>query len=133
VPIQPLPESLQLHLWNCKCSSLSIPFRSFMDYGFLPFRFNLIPPLSFLLSHRYPMLETIQKYLWPRLCKLDQQTLWVTRPARAHTLNMEAFAQNSENCIKESNNELNNELSLMILQKHWLLLALKQLRFHYRN
>jgi len=24
---------------------------------------------------RYPMLEHIQKYLWPRLCKLDQRTL----------------------------------------------------------
>ena len=33
----------------------------------------------FLYCHRYPVLETIQKYLWPRLCKLDQQTLWVTK------------------------------------------------------
>uniref|UniRef100_A0A0D3G8A3 HhH-GPD domain-containing protein n=1 Tax=Oryza barthii TaxID=65489 RepID=A0A0D3G8A3_9ORYZ len=41
VPIQPLPESLQLHLLEL-----------------------------------YPVLETIQKYLWPRLCKLDQQTLY---------------------------------------------------------
>ncbi|KAL5202081.1 hypothetical protein ABZP36_013033 [Zizania latifolia] len=41
VPIQPLPESLQLHLLEL-----------------------------------YPILETIQKYLWPRLCKLDQQTLY---------------------------------------------------------
>ncbi|PNT71154.1 uncharacterized protein LOC100844361 isoform X2 [Brachypodium distachyon] len=41
VPIQPLPESLQLHLLEL-----------------------------------YPVLETIQKYIWPRLCKLDQQTLY---------------------------------------------------------
>ncbi|RXI06547.1 hypothetical protein DVH24_025683 [Malus domestica] len=25
---------------------------------------------------RYPMLESIQKYLWPRLCKIDQRTLY---------------------------------------------------------
>ncbi|KAF8396460.1 hypothetical protein HHK36_018082 [Tetracentron sinense] len=41
VPLQPLPESLQLHLLEM-----------------------------------YPMLETIQKYLWPRLCTLDQRTLY---------------------------------------------------------
>ncbi|XP_048546768.1 protein ROS1C-like [Triticum urartu] len=41
VPIQPLPESLQLHLLEL-----------------------------------YPVLETVQKYLWPRLCKLDQKTLY---------------------------------------------------------
>ncbi|TKY53045.1 ROS1 protein [Spatholobus suberectus] len=41
VPLQPLPESLQLHLLEL-----------------------------------YPVLESIQKYLWPRLCKLDQKTLY---------------------------------------------------------
>ncbi|KAM7264003.1 hypothetical protein ACFE04_001686 [Oxalis oulophora] len=41
VPLQPLPESLQLHLLEM-----------------------------------YPLLETVQKYLWPRLCKLDQPTLY---------------------------------------------------------
>ncbi|CAA7060914.1 unnamed protein product [Microthlaspi erraticum] len=41
VPLQPLPESLQLHLLEM-----------------------------------YPLLESIQKYLWPRLCKLDQKTLY---------------------------------------------------------
>ncbi|XP_076904571.1 DNA glycosylase/AP lyase ROS1-like isoform X2 [Bidens hawaiensis] len=41
VPLQPLPESLQLHLLEM-----------------------------------YPVLETIQQYLWPRLCKLDQRTLY---------------------------------------------------------
>ncbi|GAV58401.1 HhH-GPD domain-containing protein [Cephalotus follicularis] len=41
VPLQPLPESLQLHLLEL-----------------------------------YPVLESIQKYLWPRLCKLDQRTLY---------------------------------------------------------
>ncbi|KAK9131177.1 hypothetical protein Sjap_011664 [Stephania japonica] len=41
VPLQPLPESLQLHLLEM-----------------------------------YPVLETIQKYLWPRLCTLDQRTLY---------------------------------------------------------
>ncbi|XP_077235874.1 protein ROS1A-like isoform X2 [Tasmannia lanceolata] len=41
VPLQPLPESLQLHLLEM-----------------------------------YPIQETIQKYLWPRLCKLDQRTLY---------------------------------------------------------
>ncbi|KAL2933563.1 Protein ROS1 [Bienertia sinuspersici] len=41
VPLQPLPESLQLHLLEL-----------------------------------YPILESIQKFLWPRLCKLDQKTLY---------------------------------------------------------
>uniref|UniRef100_A0A7N0U9Z3 HhH-GPD domain-containing protein n=1 Tax=Kalanchoe fedtschenkoi TaxID=63787 RepID=A0A7N0U9Z3_KALFE len=41
VPLQPLPESLQLHLLEM-----------------------------------YPVQESIQKYLWPRLCKLDQKTLY---------------------------------------------------------
>ncbi|XWS66738.1 hypothetical protein CRYUN_Cryun05aG0226500 [Craigia yunnanensis] len=41
VPLQPLPESLQLHLLEL-----------------------------------YPIQESIQKYLWPRLCKLDQRTLY---------------------------------------------------------
>ncbi|XP_022860434.1 transcriptional activator DEMETER-like isoform X2 [Olea europaea var. sylvestris] len=41
VPLQPLPEELQLHLLEL-----------------------------------YPVLESIQKYLWPRLCKLDQKTLY---------------------------------------------------------
>ncbi|KAF6150361.1 hypothetical protein GIB67_034060 [Kingdonia uniflora] len=41
VPLQPLPESLQLHLLEM-----------------------------------YPVQETIQKYLWPRLCKLDHMTLY---------------------------------------------------------
>ncbi|KAI4370696.1 hypothetical protein MLD38_019017 [Melastoma candidum] len=41
VPLQPLPESLQLHLLEL-----------------------------------YPVLESVQKYLWPRLCKLDQPTLY---------------------------------------------------------
>ncbi|KAK9282940.1 hypothetical protein L1049_011165 [Liquidambar formosana] len=41
VPLQPLPESLQLHLLEM-----------------------------------YPILESIQKYLWPRLCKMDQRTLY---------------------------------------------------------
>ncbi|XP_073043482.1 protein ROS1A-like [Primulina eburnea] len=41
VPLQPLPESLQLHLLEL-----------------------------------YPIMESIQKYLWPRLCKLDQRILY---------------------------------------------------------
>ncbi|XP_039021761.1 transcriptional activator DEMETER-like [Hibiscus syriacus] len=41
VPLEPLPDSLQLHLLEL-----------------------------------YPILESIQKYLWPRLCKLDQKTLY---------------------------------------------------------
>ncbi|KAH6761902.1 HhH-GPD base excision DNA repair family protein [Perilla frutescens var. hirtella] len=41
VPLQPLPEALQLHLLEL-----------------------------------YPVLESIQKYLWPRLCMLDQETLY---------------------------------------------------------
>ncbi|KAG9159080.1 hypothetical protein Leryth_017546 [Lithospermum erythrorhizon] len=41
VPLQPLPESLQLHLLEM-----------------------------------YPVQESIQQYLWPRLCKLDQRTLY---------------------------------------------------------
>ncbi|KAH7429034.1 hypothetical protein KP509_09G028100 [Ceratopteris richardii] len=41
VPIEPLPEEVQLHLVEL-----------------------------------YPIQETIQKYLWPRLCTLDQRTLY---------------------------------------------------------
>ncbi|KAL8154059.1 hypothetical protein V2J09_011819, partial [Rumex salicifolius] len=41
VPLQPLPESLQLHLLEM-----------------------------------YPILESVQKYLYPRLCNLDQRTLY---------------------------------------------------------
>ncbi|KAL0886584.1 hypothetical protein Bca101_010567 [Brassica carinata] len=41
VPLQPLPDSLQLHLLEL-----------------------------------YPVLESIQKFLWPRLCQLDQPTLY---------------------------------------------------------
>ncbi|CAA2995019.1 demeter-like 1 [Olea europaea subsp. europaea] len=41
VPLQPLPEDVQIHLLN-----------------------------------QYPMVDAIQKYLWPRLCTLDQQTLY---------------------------------------------------------
>ncbi|XP_057478542.1 protein ROS1A-like isoform X2 [Actinidia eriantha] len=41
VPLQPLPESLQLHLLE-----------------------------------QYPLLDNIQIYLWPRLCTLDQKTLY---------------------------------------------------------
>ncbi|XP_068641273.1 DNA glycosylase/AP lyase ROS1-like [Aristolochia californica] len=41
VPLQPMPESVQLHLLE-----------------------------------QYPMMDSIQKYLWPRLCKLDKETLY---------------------------------------------------------
>ncbi|KAG7576673.1 Endonuclease III-like iron-sulfur cluster loop motif [Arabidopsis thaliana x Arabidopsis arenosa] len=41
VPLQPLPDELQMHLLEL-----------------------------------YPVLESVQKYLWPRLCKLDQKTLY---------------------------------------------------------
>ncbi|KAG8387537.1 hypothetical protein BUALT_Bualt02G0031400 [Buddleja alternifolia] len=41
VPLQPLPEDVQIHLLN-----------------------------------QYPMLDTIQKYIWPRLCVRDQPTLY---------------------------------------------------------
>ncbi|XP_010506092.1 PREDICTED: protein ROS1-like [Camelina sativa] len=41
VPLQPLPESLQLHLLEM-----------------------------------YPVLDSVQKYLWPRLCKFDIKTLY---------------------------------------------------------
>lgn len=41
VPLQPLPEEVQIHLLNS-----------------------------------YPMVDTIQKYLYPRLCTLDQKTLY---------------------------------------------------------
>ncbi|TXG53683.1 hypothetical protein EZV62_018939 [Acer yangbiense] len=41
VPLEPLPESLQIHLLE-----------------------------------QYPLMNTIQKYLWPRLCNLDQRTLY---------------------------------------------------------
>ncbi|CAN1201019.1 DNA glycosylase/AP lyase ROS1 [Linum perenne] len=32
--------------------------------------------LQLHLLEMYPILDTIQKYLWPRLCKLDQKTLY---------------------------------------------------------
>lgn len=41
VPIEPLPESVQIHLLE-----------------------------------QYPVLDSIQRYLWPRLCTLDQRTLY---------------------------------------------------------
>ncbi|KAJ3687360.1 hypothetical protein LUZ61_016524 [Rhynchospora tenuis] len=41
VPLQPLPDSVQMHLLEL-----------------------------------YPVMDAIQKYLWPRLCKLDQKTLY---------------------------------------------------------
>ncbi|XP_021278782.1 protein ROS1-like isoform X1 [Herrania umbratica] len=41
VPLQPLPEELQIHLLE-----------------------------------QYPIMDSIQKYLWPRLCTLDQKTLY---------------------------------------------------------
>ncbi|EOA29577.1 hypothetical protein CARUB_v10012825mg [Capsella rubella] len=41
VPLQPLPDQLQMHLLEL-----------------------------------YPVLNSVQKYLWPRLCKLDQKTLY---------------------------------------------------------
>ncbi|XP_059645939.1 protein ROS1A-like [Cornus florida] len=41
VPLQPLPDSIQIHLLD-----------------------------------QYPMMDSIQKYLWPRLCTLDQPTLY---------------------------------------------------------
>ncbi|GLT82064.1 hypothetical protein SLE2022_004770 [Rubroshorea leprosula] len=41
VPLQPLPEELQIHLLE-----------------------------------EYPVMDSIQKYLWPRLCTLDQETLY---------------------------------------------------------
>ncbi|KAJ4789575.1 demeter-like protein 3 [Rhynchospora pubera] len=41
VPLQPLPDAVQMHLLEL-----------------------------------YPVMDSIQKYLWPRLCKLDQKTLY---------------------------------------------------------
>ncbi|XP_010468090.1 PREDICTED: DEMETER-like protein 2 [Camelina sativa] len=41
VPLQPLPDELQMHLLE-----------------------------------QYPVLDSVQRYLWPRLCKLDQKTLY---------------------------------------------------------
>mgnify|MGYP006872741833 CR=1 FL=1 len=35
-------------------------------------------PMIYFLICRYPVQETIQKYLWPRLCTLDQKTLYIT-------------------------------------------------------
>ncbi|XP_047324333.1 uncharacterized protein LOC124927883 isoform X2 [Impatiens glandulifera] len=43
--------------------------------GWVPLR-PLPESLQLHLLELYPMLETIQKYLWPRLCKLDQRTLY---------------------------------------------------------
>ncbi|KAG6427490.1 hypothetical protein SASPL_111736 [Salvia splendens] len=43
--------------------------------GWVPLR-PLPESLQLHLLELYPILETIQKYLWPRLCKLDQKTLY---------------------------------------------------------
>ncbi|KAG1369661.1 protein ROS1A [Cocos nucifera] len=43
--------------------------------GWVPLR-PLPESLQLHLLELYPILETIQKYLWPRLCKLDQRTLY---------------------------------------------------------
>lgn len=50
---------------NCKLLKQNLKTALYLLYG-----------LSFMLPHRYPVLESIQKYLWPRLCKLDQRTLY---------------------------------------------------------
>ncbi|KAK1551050.1 hypothetical protein Q3G72_029306 [Acer saccharum] len=55
VPLEPLPESLQIHLLE-----------------------------------QYPLMNTIQKYLWPRLCNLDQRTfarLALPRPSEKAIVN----------------------------------------------
>nr|GMC46851.1 protein ROS1 [Ipomoea batatas] len=48
-----------------------------------------LPPLpkslQLHLLEMYPILESIQKYLWPRLCKLDKETL-LFRCVRESTL-----------------------------------------------
>jgi len=31
---------------------------------------------------RYPLLESLQRFLWPRLCVLDQKTLYAITPFR---------------------------------------------------
>ncbi|PHT65239.1 Protein ROS1 [Capsicum annuum] len=43
--------------------------------GWVPLR-PLPESMQLHLLELYPILETIQKYLWPRLCKLDQKTLY---------------------------------------------------------
>ncbi|XP_074558509.1 DNA glycosylase/AP lyase ROS1-like [Curcuma longa] len=43
--------------------------------GWVPLK-PLPESLQLHLLESYPLLETIQKYLWPRLCKLDQRTLY---------------------------------------------------------
>ncbi|XP_061368715.1 protein ROS1A-like [Gastrolobium bilobum] len=43
--------------------------------GWVPLR-PLPESLQLHLLELYPVLESIQKYLWPRLCKLDQRTLY---------------------------------------------------------
>ncbi|XP_047976597.1 protein ROS1A-like [Salvia hispanica] len=43
--------------------------------GWVPLR-PLPESLQLHLLELYPILESIQKYLWPRLCKLDQKTLY---------------------------------------------------------
>ncbi|XP_068658427.1 DNA glycosylase/AP lyase ROS1-like isoform X2 [Aristolochia californica] len=43
--------------------------------GWVPLR-PLPESLQLHLLELYPLLESIQKYLWPRLCKLDQHTLY---------------------------------------------------------
>ncbi|KAL2509189.1 Transcriptional activator DEMETER [Forsythia ovata] len=68
VPLQPLPESLQLHLLEL-----------------------------------YPVLESIQKYLWPRLCKLDQRTLArLALPAPEEKSTVSAIENNTadQNAVK---------------------------------
>lgn len=46
-----------------------------MRLGWVPLQ-PLPEPLSFHQLELYPTLESVQKYLWPRLCKLDHKTLY---------------------------------------------------------
>jgi hypothetical protein len=60
-------------------SSITSP-RAVSVLHFLNIYFVMYFKINFLIfflfgCQRYPVLETIQKYLWPRLCKLDQKTL----------------------------------------------------------
>ncbi|XP_057953863.1 protein ROS1A-like [Malania oleifera] len=43
--------------------------------GWVPLR-PLPEQLQIHLLDQYPLMDTIQKYLWPRLCRLDQRTLY---------------------------------------------------------
>ncbi|KAJ9671014.1 hypothetical protein PVL29_027136 [Vitis rotundifolia] len=74
-----------MHAKRGECEAIntsSVCFSGDTNIGRIAERLGWVPlqplpkPLQLYLLEVCPMLESIQKYLWPRLCKLDQWTLY---------------------------------------------------------